>query len=353
MKLKVFLLIGLHAFYFAQSFTGPSNYLGDKMLTVLGENKGSAAAREFKNFWLLDAKYRNANSGIKLNINSKTGDVTSIFIAGEDMLVDSIPFMKFTSKLPLGLTLNDDTAVMDSKLGQAKKLPEKNAFRFHKKNIFVEVTYANIKKGKISSLKFSAEPKPPVPVKVYASIEKNPPVVVTENKPVPPRVLTAPTSENEKKSASMMPPLKKAILEVFNANRESAFYSIKTEERTARNFWNYRYTYNTKLKIPGEMYDMLYSFPFITSPLDYVAILKESDVYDKSFETTYHYYEKQLLESFPASDGWVSSCISNGSKAKLSDLALHNDKYGGIVLDYSENPKGRHVLYLRFLLYDN
>ncbi len=351
MKLKVFLLLGFHAFYFVQTFSGSSNYLGDKMLAVLGESKSSSIAREFRNFWILDSKYCNPNSGIKLYVNSKTGNVTRIFIAGDKMIADSISFMKFTSLLPYGITLNDDTATLSDKLGKAKKLSAKNSFQYQRKDITIEVTYASIKKGKIASIKFLGEVKKVVPVKAYASLEKTPPVTKTETKTVPPHT-PAPPSENEKKPLSM-PPFKKAIMEVFNANRESSFYSIKTEERTSRNFWNYRYTYNTKLKIPGEVYDLLYSFPFITSPLDYVAVLKESDVYDKSFETTYHYYEKQLLENFPSSDGWVSSCISNGNKAKLSDLALHNDKLGGIVLDYSENPKGRHILYLRFLLYEN
>ncbi len=144
---------------------------------------------------------------------------------------------------------------------------------------------------------------------------------------------------------------KKALMNVFIAYKESNFYSIKSSPRTYNNFWNYQYTYATKLKIPGEKFNMLYSFPFIGSPLDFVSVIKEADAYDASFATTYKDFEKKLMQSFPASEGWVSSCIPNKESKTLSDLEFNHDSYGSVVLDYSRNPKGRHILYLRFLLY--
>ena len=146
-------------------------------------------------------------------------------------------------------------------------------------------------------------------------------------------------------------PFKKAILDVFNSFKESNFYSIKGNFLERKNFWNYQFTYSTKIKIPGEKFNMLYSFPFSNSPLDFVSVLKESDAYDNSFVTLYHSFEKKLLETFPANEGWAASCIPNKESKTLSDLELRNDKYGGVVLDFSKNPKGRYILYLRFLLY--
>lgn len=145
---------------------------------------------------------------------------------------------------------------------------------------------------------------------------------------------------------------KKAILDVFKSYKESAFSSIKGGSRSSSNFWNYKYTYSTKLKIPGEQFNMLYSFPFPTSTLDFVSILHEGESFDATFKTMYKDFEKKLMENFPASEGWTSSCIVNKESSAFSDLEFKNDKYGAIVLDYSKSPKGRHVLYLRFLLYN-
>lgn len=143
---------------------------------------------------------------------------------------------------------------------------------------------------------------------------------------------------------------KTGILAVFNAFRESGFYSIKNSPRSSGNVWNYKYTYATKLRIPGEQYNMLYSFPFENSQMDFVSVLKESDSFD-GFEAAYKEYEARLMESFPKSEGWIGTCLPNYDKSKISDFEIRNDKYGSVILDYCKTPRGRHVLYLRFLLY--
>jgi hypothetical protein len=98
---------------------------------------------------------------------------------------------------------------------------------------------------------------------------------------------------------------------------------------------------------------MLYSYPFATSQLDFVVVIKESGFYDKSFETEYHKFEKLLVDNFPASEGWASSCLPGGKKTKIPTLEVRNDKYGAVILDYTQSPKGGHVLFLRFLLFSN
>lgn len=164
---------------------------------------------------------------------------------------------------------------------------------------------------------------------------------------------TAPVKSTAATTAnSSISTFKKAILDVFKSYKESAFSSIKGSSRNSSNFWNYKYTYSTKLKIPGEQFNMLYSFPFPNSTLDFVSILHEGESFDATFKTMYKDFEKKLMENFPVSEGWTSSCIINKESSAFSDLEFKNDKYGAIVLDYSKSPKGRHVLYLRFLLYN-
>ena len=143
---------------------------------------------------------------------------------------------------------------------------------------------------------------------------------------------------------------KTGILEVFNAFRESGFYNIKNTERGSSNVWNYKYTYSTKVRIPGEKYNMLYSFPFENSQMDFVSVLEESDSFE-GFETAYKEYEAKLMAEFPKSEGWTGTCLPNYDKSKISDFEMRNDRYGSVILDYCKTPKGKHILYLRFLLY--
>ncbi|MBS1611664.1 MAG: hypothetical protein JST49_02485 [Bacteroidetes bacterium] len=143
---------------------------------------------------------------------------------------------------------------------------------------------------------------------------------------------------------------KSGILEVFNSFRESGFYNIKHAQRSSGNVWNYKYTYSTKLRIPGEQYNMLYCFPFENSQLDFVSVLKESDSFD-GFEAAYKQFEAKLMAEFPKSEGWVGTCLPNYDKSKISDFEMRNDRYGSVILDYCKTPKGKHILYLRFLLY--
>lgn len=146
------------------------------------------------------------------------------------------------------------------------------------------------------------------------------------------------------------PTFKTSILAVFNSWRESGFYSIKNTPRSSYNVWNYKYTYATKLRIPGEQYNMLYSFPFESSQMDFVSILKEGDSFE-GFEAAYKEYERKLMENFPKGEGWIGTCLPNYDKSNLSDFEIRNDRYGSVILDYCKTPKGKHILYLRFLLY--
>lgn len=154
-----------------------------------------------------------------------------------------------------------------------------------------------------------------------------------------------------KVDTSSVPAFKKAILEVFHSFYEAGYWDIRVGIRTAPNSWNYQNTYTTRLKIPGEKFNMLYCYPTASSTMDFVSVLKESDGFDPKLDALYHEFEKRLMKQFASSEGWVASCIVNAGMEKLPDLEIHKENYGSVVLDYSRTPRGRYILYLRFLMY--
>ncbi len=355
MSPKFALVVFFFTFLFFKAFSA-DEYIGNNLLLLLGFNTATKEFKPIKEFWLLDKKFENNYGGIKLSVNTITDKVESILIAGENYQVNGTKFLKCSSALPYGILLSDDTAALKAKLGDGQKLLGRNSMKFYKDKIAIEVSFTNAKLETIGSIKFFTETKAvPVDVKVaeqkktsYAKIKNQEKYRQLEKS----TFLEVPAEEVEN-SSSNINPFKKAILDVFKSYHESNFFSIKSGVKSSANFWNYQFTYSTKLKIPGEKFNMLYSFPFYQSPLDFVSVIKEADAVDQSFVSSYKAFEKKLMENFPPADGWVSSCIANKESKALSDLEFTNDKYGSIVLDYSKNPKGKHILYLRFLLYSN
>jgi hypothetical protein len=356
-----FCWVWVSVIFMAQS--AAASYDGINLLAILGQSTSSQSYKDFKSYWVLDKDGQNPALGIKVYINPISDKIESIIITGTNTDLGGLNFKKCTARLPFNINLNDDTLTLVKKLGRGEKLIGRNTLKFYNHNTVIEASYTDLRAGEISFLKFSsndshkvAAAKPTtytpavnspatIPVNKETGIDKH----TVAEKPV-----TASTGAQPKakaKDAVPMTPFKKAILDVFKASKESSFDNIKTDTRKEGNFWKYKYTYNTQLKIPGEKYNMLYSFPFITSQLDFVVVLKESDSYEKSFDNLYHDFEKQLTTNFPASEGWISSCLPGKDKTQLPDLAFRNDKYGAVILDHSQNPQGRHILYLRFLLF--
>ena len=164
-------------------------------------------------------------------------------------------------------------------------------------------------------------------------------------------VASPPESLKGTSDTVVVPAFKQAILRVFHSFYEAGYWDIRVGPRTAANSWNYQNTYSTRIKIPGEKFNMLYCYPTATSSMDFVSVLKESDSYDPKLDALYHEFEKRLMKEFSSSEGWVASCIINAGREKLPDLEIHKDNYGSVVLDYSRTPQGRYILYLRFLMY--
>ncbi len=326
----------------------PNSYEGADMLSILGSNKESPLFKDFRNFWLLDKKNENTSRGIKLIMNEKTGAVESLLLIGTDTILFGRKFSKCPVQLPFGISFNDDSLSLRAKLGEAT-LSGMNDYKFDKENVSVEATYSGFETNKIVLLKFSAVPK----TELSISGDQAKGTYVSTGQLSGASFVTGLGKKADTRIKTQETDFKKAILSVFNAWQTSGFSDIKSTVRTDKNFWNYKFTYSTTIKIPGEKYNMLYNFPFPTSQTDFVAVIKESDTYDKSFEKDYEIFEKELLDNFPPSEGWVSSCLANPDEKKLSNIEVRNDKYGAVILDYTKNPKGRHVLYLRFLLFSS
>ena len=182
--------------------------------------------------------------------------------------------------------------------------------------------------------------KPASPKPENKSAEPLPKAAVSDNTPAP----------KEKKTDD---PFYKAIMKVIESGEEEMFKDIKKDPAQRTNFWNYKYTYTTSISIPGEKYNMLYSFPFQTSQLDFVSVIEETDGASNTntIKTKYAEIETKLKEVFQAADGWSYSYTVNPEEPNgLKDLEVKNAKLGSIILDYSINPYGKRVLYLRFLL---
>lgn len=387
------------------------DYTGNQLVAVLGKSVSSPEFQQYKNFWMLNSRYENPEGGIRVVINPNSLTVDTILVAGYDYAPS---YSNCSSKLPYNIQLNDNVSAISQKTGVAPTHYGSNiGYDVREYHIMVKYNtgsnincmhffnpnakaYSSVPKlnvtipegtskmdaarmsfdGATSSTNSSTNIAKPVSVgtKISAAVSSSAPVKNSGNsstttsviKPIPtstsgtttavkPATTTSTTTVSRTGTTTTTvvkstPSFRTGILAVFNAWRESGFYSIKNTARGSGNVWNYKYTYATKLRIPGEQYNMLYSFPFESSQMDFVSVLKEGDSFE-GFETAYKDYERKLMESFPKSEGWIGTCLPNYDKSNLSDFEIRNDKYGSVILDYCKTPKGKHILYLRFLLY--
>lgn len=331
----------------------PVDTQGNNLLMVLGKDRNSPEMKAWKTVLELDHQFANPAKGVQIVVDDMSGEVESIFLRALDRPANpGVPTS--TISLPFGMNWNDDSAALALKLGTPEILSANNGLKFFHRSTGIEVSFQSARNGNIRSIRFYQDAG-------KSSLEKRMSEVKNEllkkdreeemKKPATPSA--ANPEIKQAKVDNRFSEFKKSILAVFKSYKESAFAAIKKDNRATGNFWNYKYTYATDLKIPGEKYNMLYSFPFTYSQLDFVSVLREGDELDGNFIKTYRDFEKKLMESFPAKEGWTASCIANKESRTLSDLEFRHDEYGSIVLDYCRSPKGKHVLYMRFLLYSN
>lgn len=370
----IFLCSVLHAF--AGEFTG------NKMLEVLGEDRNGPVAGRLKTAYLLDKAMKNPELGIKLTVtHDSISVVTAITLTSGGHEINDIKYKEFNQALPFNITFDDGEETLIQKLGEAKSGGE-DRLKFKKDGITINVYFKSATKKKIAFLKFTQNigmlgpyrlegsheapvvAAAPVPAKADASTRdsriaaakaaidnstKAPasPTKTVASLPVPAtfgKTSTAAAVANKSK-------FYKAIMSVIESGEEEMFKDIQKAPSARSNFWNYKYTYATSIAIPGEKYNMLYSFPFQKSQLDFVSVLEETDGASAAIGSKYVEMETALKHDFPNSEGWVHHYTVNPEDPKgPKDFELKNAKLGSIVLDHSVNPYGKHVLYLRFLL---
>ncbi len=231
-----------------------ADYTGNNVLLVLGVGVNTPQFKEFKTYWVLNKDYASSYSGIKLYVNDVSEKVDGLLIAGEGLNVNNERFDKYTAKLPFGLSLNDDTSSLSRKLGHGEKLIGHNALKFFQKSLAIEVSYNDLARGKISAIKIYRSA-------VDLSHDVSRPPTATANTYTKGSNNSHPATA-ETKSAVTVSTFKRSIMEIFKASRESGFASIEDAERSAPNFWNYKYTYKTKISVPGELvqHDLQISF---------------------------------------------------------------------------------------------
>lgn len=345
-------------------------FYGNKLLEILGEEKGGSSLRQFKTEYILDKALKNPALGIKLTAAyDSVALVNCITVTSAGYEINDIKYKQFTGILPFDISFNDDAAALEAKLGPGKGADDDIRMKYKKDGITINVYFKAANKKKIIYIKFTQSIGSVGPYRVGGSHEvmlasAAPDAVPT---PIAPKKEVATTPVNKtitslpsgatfsKASAAMArksdDPFYMAIMNVIESGEEEMFKDIKKEAAAKTNFWNYKYTYSTSVKIPGEKYNMLYSFPFQSSQLDFVSVLEETNGASATIDTKYAEVEAKLKQYFKPSEGWTYTYIVNQEDPKgIKDFELKNPKLGSIVLDHSINPYGKHVLYLRFLL---
>lgn len=336
-------------------------YMGDDMVLIIGRSKYSVEFKQFKEYWLLDKYNRNTDGGIIVYVNDFTETIDSVVIAGYDFTRNETSYRFCTSRLPFGIDMRDDSSALNLKLGTPLKVGF-NSILSSFSNMMLETVFADNSYSKIRYLRvfldkrskteqvpvlpssFKVEKEVPLVKEKYDSVKKVIDAQVTMPLAVP---------DKTKSAQPVITEFKRAVTTVLESGSLLDYLDVVAERKTQPNYWNYKYTYATKVKVPGEKYSMVYRFPFADSPMDFVTVFAESDTYDSNFTAKYHAVEANLIKNFTKSEGWISACSPNDDKTKVTDLEFKNAYLGSIVLDYQKTPKGKHILYMRFLPNNN
>jgi hypothetical protein len=335
-----------------------AQFFGNDLLKVIGEQVNSPEMEKLKSYWKLDAGLKNPEKGIEFKTSRQGSSIDTLVFSGYGYISQVTAFQPHSSTLPFGIAFTDNVDGVQKKASaESQRLDRAFLFRNPKFSLLVNyISYGKIQYVKI--FKTTGEVVTP-------KVESTPATAVRKNDPATnitianpkrelvnavesPTILKSSTASDDNYNPASF---KSSIMKVFQSFRESNFSTLKTNERSGANSWNYKYTYNTTIKIPGEKFNMVYSFPFAYSQLDFVSVLEETDKYDKNFEATYKKFEKRLTESLKANEGWSGRCLPNVDRSPISDVEFRHPTLGSVVLDYSKTPKGRHILYLRFLPY--
>jgi hypothetical protein len=349
----------------------PDEYSGNRMLEILGESRYSEAYDKFKTKYLLDKALKNPENGIKLTAgHDELGLVTAVTLTASGFEINDIKYKQFSTVLPFNISFDDNEASLTAKLGEGKGSADDFKLKYKKDGVTISVYFKSEAKKKITHVKYSqsigyesapyrvdedhSAPRPMIVVPTPMIKESDKSAI---RKPEKSRAVAALpsgavfTKPAKTATISHKSPFYNAVMSVIESGEEEMFRDIKKEAAPTANFWNYKYTYRTSVSIPGEKYNVLYSFPFEKSQLDFVSVIDESIGSSASMQTKYDEIEALLKQDFTGSEGWSYHYSINQEDAKgMKDLEIKNSKLGSIILDHSINPQGKHVLYMRFLL---
>ena len=276
------------------------DYNGNHLLEILGEDKNSEAFKKFKTQFLLDKSFKNTSLGNKLTATHDTNTIiTAITVTSAGCELNDTKFKQFNETLPFDISFNDDAAALEQKLGSGKGGDDEAKLKFKKDGITINVFFKTAARKKITYIKFTQNVGLVGPYRLDGKHELP---VITETQPTAePTKNIKPVAAKSTIPAATKPidkapidPFYKSIMTVIESGEEEMFKDIKKEATAKSNFWNYKYTYATSVVIPGEKYNMLYSFPFQSSPLDFVSILEETDAANPIIEAKYKEVEEKL-----------------------------------------------------------
>lgn len=364
------------AILFCSTIIHAQSYQGDGLLTVLGQIKDSSEVyTAFAREWTIGRKTSLPEKGFKLSRNYETQRITALFFTSKGYEMGDTKFSKFEGKMPFGLSMDDDINTLLAKLGTPKKGGEDYA-KFSKNGLVILAKFKNKARTKLDYIKISlafgqltyspdfveeeesdetevpsSSPVAATPVKsaTEVKVSNKDKVVLTETMPAD---FSSVSTRMNTVAMANKSVFYKAIMRAMKSGSESYFETIKSSTMNpVTNFWDYKYTFATTLKIPDEKYNFIYSFPFATSQRDFVSVLNEG-IYDASFKTAYDKMLAQLKSDFPVNEGWKMSFPKDEDpNFVLKDVEFQNERYGSIVLDYHKRPNNQSVLYLRFILY--
>ena len=342
------------------------DYTGNKLLEVLGEDRNGEVVKKVREEYSLDKSLKSIEQGVKLTAAHDSGSVVTAIMLTSSTDINDVKYKPYTGGVPFGITFDDGEKSLIEKLGEAKGSSDETRLKFKKDGITINVVFRSSGRKKIAYIKFTQNVgmigpyRAPVILQAPKIAEIKHDSIASEQRLVektgsaPVVVSEAIGSSIEKAAKPSKSQFYHAIISVIESGEEEMFKDIKRAPSTLSNFWNYKYTYTTSIVIPGEKYNMLYSFPFEKSQLDFVSVLEESNGYSSAIANKYVEVEALLKQDFPLSEGWTYEYIANPEDPHgPMDFELKSAKLGSIVLDNSVNPAGKHVLYLRFLLQYN
>lgn len=293
------------------------------ILSFINESVQSNSFSEYRATHQIGNQLSSPSLGIKFYTNSNRQTITAVLLANDSLTIDYKKYNRFTGFFPFAIHNRD---VIKSMIGDGFSLSDSSS-----------LSYIFVKDKLKSEYVFSDKTKQILNYTLW-SLNENFIEVNNDFK-------TIDASFNEPNFDY----LAKSILTVLSSSSDLKVKGTSQNPLVKKNIWNYKFVYNTEMKIPGELYSMVYSFPFQNSQKDYVSVIAETG-YSNNITQSYCSFLKQLRTSFKEENGWLSYAEKNpNTRSMLEDIYFKHPNYGTFVLDYSQTPKGKEVVYLRFL----